>query len=491
MLRTIVFISTLTLFLSNSLLADNLKKRKQVIADQLYEIMIEGGDFLGYSKEILRHLSKVDKIVPGKIKKDPPDYRNRRFRRRGRRDETIDAFSFLSGGLAIRESLQLESIGRSADDVREIDISTLQGPLVKSHPFKDMLRGRKYKMFSLAEYCPENFYYFHFNNMEKSLKFFDYLGSVGGSLHKRISPQSVDFMLKEKILTQLAIRENKNNRKFYNYIIKEMALVGSDPFIMEGTDVTILYKIKIKSVFDHKILSFRKYFKKKFKAKWRKIKILGKKTDYLFTSDRKINSYLVTLKDGTVIISNSRKAVERIIQASGKKIKRLSDAHDFKYMRSIYPADEKIEDAFLYLSDSFIRRLVGPELRIKEARRVNETIRLATLEKYILYHYQLLGKLPGSMDDIYRLNKEVYDKSKGSLQIFKGLKVNKKSFSAISSTYGKNGFFKSNLEKDIKKGVKLYKDKTGKKLLSYMHDRGHIWPKEQTKDIISFFKSLE
>ena len=107
----------------------------------------------------------------------------------------------------------MESIGRSADDVREIDISTLQGPLVKSHPFKDMLRGRKYKMFSLAEYCPENFYYFHFNNMEKSLKFFDYLGSVGGSLHTRISPQSVDFMLKEKILTQLAIRENKNNRK--------------------------------------------------------------------------------------------------------------------------------------------------------------------------------------------------------------------------------------------------------------------------------------
>ena len=48
MLRTIVFISTLTLFLPNSLLADNLKKRKQVIADQLYEIMLEGGDSLGY-----------------------------------------------------------------------------------------------------------------------------------------------------------------------------------------------------------------------------------------------------------------------------------------------------------------------------------------------------------------------------------------------------------------------------------------------------------
>ncbi len=51
--------------------------------------------------------------------------------------------------------------------------------------------------------------------------------------------------------------------------------------------------------------------------------------------------------------------------------------------------------------------------------------------------------------------------------------------------------FDMTLEKDIKKGVKLYKDKTGKKLLSYIHDRGHIWPKEQTKDIISFFKSLE
>jgi len=173
--------------------------------------------------------------------------------------------------------------------------------------------------------------------------------------------------------------------------------------------------------------------------------------DYLFTGDGVINSYFLELDNGVKVISNSPGAVETIIKTSGKQHPSMADASDFKYMRSIYPADEKKEDAFIYLSDKFIRRLVGPALRIKEARRMEEALRMARLDKYILYHYHLTGKLPSSVNDIYKIinnseknNKDVLNDS------FRNLSVNKKSFNSFSSHYGRYGYMKSNNDTEIK-----------------------------------------
>jgi hypothetical protein len=40
------------------------------------------------------------------------------------------------------------------------------------------------------------------------------------------------------------------------------------------------------------------------------------------------------------------------------------------YIRTLMPRGAKEEDGFLYLSDAFIRRLVGPSLKLTERRRV-------------------------------------------------------------------------------------------------------------------------
>lgn len=389
--------------ISNLLHADNLSVKRQKIANQLAEISQIGGDRIGYSEEILHHLAKVYRIYPENL----PQYRGSsyRYRRSRRREHQVDTYSLLTGGLAIRESLQLDSIAPVDYSNSTVKLSTLKGSQVKSHPFEEMLKGRTYKMFDLAKYCPENFYYFHFNNLTNALEFFDYLGSVGGSIHKKFSPISIDYMLKEKILKQLALRENKLARKFYNYVIDEISIVGSDPFIMEGTDVSIICKLSTPSVFNTTINKYRKYYKKKFKAKTKNIKINGYKTKYLYTNDKKINSYLTTLDKNTVVISNSKSAVKTIINVINNKHNSLAKANDFKYMRSVYPANQKLEDGFLYLSDAFIRYLISPELRIKEARRLSEAARISVFEKYILYYYQLNNKFPNSINDIVNVIK--------------------------------------------------------------------------------------
>ncbi len=450
LMKFLLCVLLLTLALpAGSAKVEDLSRKKQEIANMLYQVESSGGDQLGYSKEILEYLEKTEKITP-KIKGGKELMKTHSRRNRG---NDIDYYSLLSGGLAIRESLQIESIKPGIDKGGTVSISGLKGPEIKSHPFKEMLKGRKSKTFSLARYAPENFYYLHFNNMPGALDFFDYLSDAGGSLHKRVSPQSADFMIKERILTQLALRENKSSRVFYRHIIEEMAITGSDPFIMEGSDISILYKIRSKAVFTTKINEYRRYFKKKYNARDDSVTIGGIKGRILQTGDRRIYSIYLVLPDDTAVISNSVKAVEHIIETFENPKKSLAEADDFKYMRSIYPAEARSEDGFLYLSDSFIRRLVGPELRIKEARRMYEAGRISVMERYILYYYQLNGKHPASIEEFYSILKNPENPGGGSdsgrdffKALFDGLRLVQGTFSAASVTYGRNGFMIPNLE---------------------------------------------
>jgi hypothetical protein len=372
------------------------KQKKQQIADILYEIELSGGDHMGYSAEILRHLEKSSGIRPAKYKSNPFDDVDR-LNTRGR---DIDIYSLLSGGLAIRESLQLESIRPGDESMRDMDISQLPGIKIESHPFEKMLKNRNYKLYEPDKLIPEDFYYIHFNSAENAFSFFNYINDMGKALHNRFSPAPVDFMVRNKLLKQLALRDYPDYPSFYSKYISEIIITGSDPFVVEGSDVTLLIKPVTGTSFHSAIHEIRNYFKNRFSAEQKEITILDKKGSHLFTKDRTVWSFFFTLPDGTVIISTSVRGAEAVINTSAGKRRSLYEAADYRYLRSIYPADKNLEDGFIYFSDKFIRHLVSPELRIKEARRMYEAMKISVLEKYVIFHYQCTGKFPSTLNEV-------------------------------------------------------------------------------------------
>ncbi|HPS57993.1 MAG TPA: hypothetical protein PK514_07790 [Spirochaetota bacterium] len=388
--------------------------RKQEIADRLFGIELMGGDSLGYSSEILDFLERVYGIKPSDYNKYALEYNDRRDFAR----ENIDLYSIMSGGLAIRESLQLDTIRPADNGKRDVDPSKLKGPDVRSHPFNDMLKGREYKLFPLDKYAPHDFYYIHFSGLSKGLDFFDYIEEVGGAVHQRFTMRASDFMLKQKIMTQLALRENKEARAFYDSVIAEAAVTGSDPFIIEGSDVTLVFRLKVPALFNTTVAAYRRYFQETYRAEKKTVKIGGIDAEYIFTADRRINSVLLTLPDGTVIISNSVKAAEIVAATALGKRRCMADEADYRYMRTVYAASGESEDGFVYLSDAFIRRLVSPELRIKEARRMREAMRVTLLEKYVIYYTQLTGSYPATPDEVLSVmgDPPLSDSQKGLLQ---------------------------------------------------------------------------
>lgn len=404
------------------------KKKAQELHAALSQAAIYGPDHLGYLEFAKTILTQRYGLPPFPIP----------TKRRGRED--FDAFSLLSGGLAIRESLQLDRTQTTDKIGDDVALSDLNGPGAKPHPFKEMLGDRVVKIPDLAAYAPVDFYYLHIEHPTQAADLVDHLSTTLGPLSRKFLPAAVDFDTNEKLIRQLAIRVVKSNRKYYDHIIEQMAVVGSDPFLMNGSDVTAIYKLKQPSVFKSTVEGYRDSYKKEFGAVATTVTIDGVTGELLSTPDRKVHSYFLILPDGTAIISNSQAAVKIVLATKKKTRPSLGDADEYRFMRGVYPYDPAKEDVFLYLSDPFIRRLNGPEVRLKEARRMREARRMARLELYAIFYYQMNGKRAESLKD---LKEEFSDEE---ISAFDGLTITKDSFAAKSSTLGYLGSLLPNLE---------------------------------------------
>jgi hypothetical protein len=116
-----------------------------------------------------------------------------------------------------------------------------------------------------------------------------------------------------------------------------------------------------------------------------------------------IESFVSTLREVSLhraflgeyaIYSNSPIGIRRVIDCAKGKLKPLADSLDFKYMRTVFRLDDAAEDDFVFLSDPFIRNLVGPALRIKERRRLEALTSLHMVTQGALFTAWQTGKLP-------------------------------------------------------------------------------------------------
>ena len=179
-----------------------------------------------------------------------------------------------------------------------------------------------------------------------------------------------DSDVPSKIQTQLCIGTSVLTRMFGDLVIGEIVLTGSDPFIREGTDLTVIIQVKNREMFEKQMEGYRTAALKAHrtattaKSKYKSVNVLA-----VTTPDRVVSSYSAHVGKYSVY-SNSMAALQRVLDTRSKRRKSMADNLDFQYMRTIFPGTPKDEDGFLYLSDAFIRKLVGPRWKIGEQRRI-------------------------------------------------------------------------------------------------------------------------
>jgi hypothetical protein len=260
-----------------------------------------------------------------------------------------------------------------------MSITDLEKPTVKSHPFEEMLAGKQPAVSTLAMSVPDDFYFVRFRKTSKLLELTDKADLWGAHLFSQSAHKACSHQAAQRLKAQLCIATNALLRPFYDLVVSEVAITGSDLFLREGSDVTLLFRYANDALFRNQMDQFLENAVEeiphvhKSTGSYRDVPFV-----HLTTPDRQVHVFSAYPESGLHIRGNSRVALERIIDtlklpaiaADDQDLRPLGKTYEFQYMRTLFEKDAAEEDGFVYLSDPFIRRLVGPVKKITERRRV-------------------------------------------------------------------------------------------------------------------------
>lgn len=318
-----------------------------------------------------------------------------------------DLYQVFTGSLAIQESLQREALsttGRSGD--LNVHISTLSPPLIKSLPYKELLEpkpGRprvEPKPHEIARLVPEDQYFLHFHSMQSLGELLDLTNDWGDNLLRLATVRAKDQQVESKLEEQLCVRRNLLTRLFADAVISELAVTGADPFVQEGTDVTIIFRVKQPAILRKAAAGWLDEARKKHRDLVEaEFNYRGHKVAARYTSDRVVSSFVVEHQD-YMIFSNSHRAVRRLIDVAVGQSPSLFDSLDYRYVTTVLPPSPAANCGYFFASEATIRRLVGPAAKICEKRRLQCFNNLVMLNNASLFYRLEHGKSAENLGDL-------------------------------------------------------------------------------------------
>jgi hypothetical protein len=313
-----------------------------------------------------------------------------------------ELYETTTGATAVTESLQLRrmlSTNFRDNGKRTVPIDKIEGIDIAEHPWDRMMGDKKPAPEPMAKLIPDDNYYIHFKNFRQFLAFSDLLDQWGTNLIRAYEVHSRDYRLKERYQQQLCLRSTELGRKFGPLVLRGLAVTGSDAYLREGSDVAILFHVANRQLFLGAVQPFIEEARKKFGDQLRESKDEenGVTIESFVTPLREVSLHRAVVEE-YVIYANSRTGLRRILDTYQGRHKALTEARDFQYMRTIFRYDDKDEAGFAYLSDAFIRHLVGPAGKIKEKRRLEALTSMYMLTEGALYHAWETGKPPADHD---------------------------------------------------------------------------------------------
>ena len=303
-----------------------------------------------------------------------------------------------TGTMAITQSLALKRLrgpGVRVPLERSVDIAGVPGITIAEHPWQKMMGDKKPAPEPLARLVPHDNYYIHFKSFAKFTEFHDYVDQWGTPAGRAYEAQSRDYGLKERYERQLCLKSTWAGRTLGPLLVRSMALTGNDPFVREGSDITVLFHVNNRDSFLAGVEPFLKEARQQFAGQLRERKedYQGIAVESLVSPLREVSLHRAAFED-FVVYSNSPVGLRRVLDTYQGRQPSLWQSLDFQYMRTVFRADDKEEDGFVFLSDAFIRQLVGPASKIKEMRRLEALTSLSMVTHGALFSAWETGKLP-------------------------------------------------------------------------------------------------
>jgi hypothetical protein len=281
-----------------------------------------------------------------------------------------------------------------------IDIATLPGPALSSHPWAQMAKalGKPVPAEALAAATPAEFYYLRFASLPALFRVLDEVEAWASPIATLMDGRSEQRDLATRYQTQLGLERTAIARALGDKVVAEIAVVGSDPYVSEGSDVTMLFRVTSKPLFEATLAAaLHNHGAAHGGITTSAVTHHGIAIQAARTADGAVQQYRAQL--GAIeVVSNSLGAMRRVIDAHGGGGPRLSAEPDFQYM--LARGADVPGDVLAFIGDRFVGEVVGPRQKILEARRQIALAELSTPAYAALLYGRIYGQSPRSTDEL-------------------------------------------------------------------------------------------
>jgi hypothetical protein len=287
---------------------------------------------------------------------------------------------------------------------RNVPAEKLAVPRIPSHPWQAMLTalGRTPPKEPLAQAVPAEFAFGRAQRIDTLFRLLDQVDGWVTPLAVSVLDEShVDRGLAARYHAQLGIERSPLARVFGPAVLSEIGLCMSDPYVREGTDMTLLFRLKNRPLAERQLDEMLASQGRAHGGLTQERRQIGGVEVRVATSaDGQVHQHRATLGD-LEIVSNSPGAMTRVLEAAQGKRPRLADELDWQYMLA---RDAGTPSELLFFAgDRFIRTIVGGPHRIAEARRMIAAAELAALGYATLLHGWMRGRAPRDVEELIGL----------------------------------------------------------------------------------------
>jgi hypothetical protein len=361
----------------------------QFRVDQLLQVLqgLESGDVKNVAKKKPGTVMRVG-VAAGRERPDPSSLA-------GLMDTT-------TGLASVHEALQIDRRLRTrfANEKPSIALASLEPPAVAQHPWKDMVAalGKKVPDEPLAHAAPASFYYVRFASLAHVFRLLDESDTWITPVASLSSGQAQNQDLGKRYETQLGLQRSQVSRLLGPQVVTDVAVVGSDAYVREGSDLTFIFRVKSPAAFQAGLASaLAGHGAAHGQQTTQTIDHAGEKITVTRSQDGALKQHRADV-GGFALVSNSLGAIKTVIDAIKGRAPALADALDFRYMMA---RDAEVPaDVLAFMSDAFVAEVVGPRQKILEARRMFALSDLMAPGNAALLYGWMYGRAPRGPEDL-------------------------------------------------------------------------------------------
>ncbi len=161
-----------------------------------------------------------------------------------------EIYELFTGSLAIQQSMQRRALSESRTiGDHNIPISSLGPPAVRSPDYAALLKKKRSEdkvepqPHEITRLVPAEQYFLQFNTMQSLSEAMDLASQWGDHLLRLYTLQAQDNRVREKLEEQVGLSREVLEQLFSEGTVTEVAVTGSDPYQLEGTDITVILRV--------------------------------------------------------------------------------------------------------------------------------------------------------------------------------------------------------------------------------------------------------